>query len=293
MSRNGSGVYATPNTFAALATITASGFNQNFSDLASEITNSLAADGQTSMIGPIKAATGAADTPSYTFSADTNTGFYRADADQIGVAVGGVNVATFTSTGISNFWTTGDAKLTLKTVADVGWIMINDGTIGSASSGATTRAHEDVSDLYTLVWNGISDTYAPVTGGRGANAAADFAANKPMAMPKALGRALIIAGTGATLTARALGQTVGAETHALITAELAAHSHGVNDPGHSHSGQVGGSSGNVSTGGGPSVVEGPTSIGANYTGISIQNAGSGVAHNNMQPSSAWNIMVKL
>ena len=33
-------------------------------------------------------------------------------------------------------FTTGDIKLTLKTTADAGWAMFNDGTIGDASSGA-------------------------------------------------------------------------------------------------------------------------------------------------------------
>jgi hypothetical protein len=34
-------------------------------------------------------------------------------------------------------FSTGDAKITLKTTADPGWLIMNDGTIGSASSGAT------------------------------------------------------------------------------------------------------------------------------------------------------------
>jgi hypothetical protein len=29
------------------------------------------------------------------------------------------------------------------------------------------------------------------------------------------------------------------------------------------------------------------------TGVTIQNAGSGAAHNIMQPTSFWNIMIKL
>jgi hypothetical protein len=55
MARNGSGTYSVPNTFVAGETITASGENQNFSDIGAEITNSVAADGQTSMTGPLKA----------------------------------------------------------------------------------------------------------------------------------------------------------------------------------------------------------------------------------------------
>ena len=58
MSRNGSGVYTKVNTFVSGNPVTAAGHNQNWDDLATEMTNSVAADGQTSMTGPFKASTG-------------------------------------------------------------------------------------------------------------------------------------------------------------------------------------------------------------------------------------------
>jgi len=88
--------------------------------------------------------------------------------------------------------------------------------------------------------------------------------------------------------------------HALTTAELAVHNHGVTDPGHSHSSP--GHSHNTasgfnfwtatSTGGGQSTFasgvnsinqEATTnavavSINSNVTGITVNNAGSGSAH---------------
>lgn len=182
-------------------------------------------------------------------------------------------------------FSTGDAKITLKTTADVGWVMADDGTIGSASSGATTRANADTAALYALIWNGVSNTYAPVSGGRGANAAADFAANKTIALPKVLGRALAVAGAGATLTSRALGETVGAETHTLTAAEQADM-------------PVTGSTTNAAAVFFPSGA----SVGGLAGGATFYNAvldisgtadGGGGAHNNMQPSSFWNFMVKL
>jgi len=93
-------------------------------------------------------------------------------------------------------FTTGDGKFTLKTAADVGWVMANDTSIGSATSGATGRANADTSALYTLIWDNMVDQYAPVATGRGGSAAADFSANKAMFLPKTLGRALAIGGTG-------------------------------------------------------------------------------------------------
>lgn len=57
----------------------------------------------------------------------------------------------------------------------------NGRTIGSAASGATERANADTQALYEFFWNTYSNSLCPVTGGRGASASADFAANKPIA----------------------------------------------------------------------------------------------------------------
>jgi microcystin-dependent protein len=54
-------------------------------------------------------------------------------------------------------------------------------------------------------------------------------------VPDLRGRATIGAGGGAGLTYRPAGQKGGEETHLLSVAELASHTHGVNDPGHAHS----------------------------------------------------------
>lgn len=95
-------------------------------------------------------------------------------------------------------FTTGDVKLTLKTAADTSWVLMNDGTIGDASSGATTRANADTSALFTLLWTNVVDQWAPVSTGRGGSASADFAAHKTIALPKTLGRALAGYGVGTT-----------------------------------------------------------------------------------------------
>lgn len=193
-------------------------------------------------------------------------------------------------------FTTGDAKLTLKVTADATWVMMNDGTIGDATSGATTRANADTVDLFTLLWNNITNTWAPVSAGRGANAAADFAAHKTIALTKQLGRALGISGTGSGLTARAIGENLGEEAHAQTTPEMAAHGHGVNDPGHVHSispsnGRSGGSEG---WGGASAILLSVTySILSAVTGVTIQSTGSGTPANVMQPTAFWNVMIKL
>lgn len=63
-----------------------------------------------------------------------------------------------------------------------GWVRANGRTMGSASSGATERANADTGTLFAYLWNNFSNTVCPVSTGRGANAAADFAANKTITL---------------------------------------------------------------------------------------------------------------
>ena len=177
-------------------------------------------------------------------------------------------------------FSTGDVKLTFKATADSGWVMMNDGTIGSASSAATTRANADCQNLFTLLWSNIADTYCSVSGGRGASALADWNANKTIQLPRTLGRALAVAGAGSGLTSYALGQTTGENTHTLTQAEMPSHSHSVGNQ----------SSATVDTGQWCGIGQGAA---AGTNGGSTGGAGSGSSHNNMQPTSFMNVMIKL
>lgn len=195
-------------------------------------------------------------------------------------------------------WQTGDVKLTMQPTAADGWIICNDGSIGNAASAASTRANDDCEALYSLLWANVSNTYAPVSGGRGASAAGDWAAGKTIGLTRMLGRALAVAGSGASLTARDLGQFVGEETHTLNTAEMPSHNHGVNDPGHAHDSQssISGASGPVVgrpilNNSGAQAGNAPTA--SSGTGISIQSNGGGAAHNNMQPTAFLHAHIKL
>jgi microcystin-dependent protein len=232
-------------------------------------------------------------------------------------------------------FTTGDIKMTYKVTPDSGWVMMNDGSIGDASSGASNRANPDTQDLFTLLWTNISDTWCKLyvassttPSGRGASAAADWAAHRHIAIPKVLGRAIGSAGWGSGLTNLALGAIWGAESVALGVNNMPTHLHTMSS--HTHGpGSLGTDSqgdhthttpqglGSQSPSGVYAFVQDPgqagnyrlisTNTGANGAHIhsvtsgltgaggsgNTGSAGSGDAHSNVQPSSYANVMIKL
>jgi hypothetical protein len=107
-------------------------------------------------------------------------------ADVIGVPV-----------GVENSW--GNAT------PPAGYLICNNNTLGSATSGAT-KAHERYRALYVHLWNAYSDSYVPVSTGRGASGNADFDANKTLTMATMANMSIYGVGTLAT------GQTGGAST---------------------------------------------------------------------------------
>lgn len=175
-------------------------------------------------------------------------------------------------------WTTGDVKFTYKNTADRGWVLFDDGSIGNENSGATNRANQDTKSLYILLWNNVADTWAPVSTGRGATALADFNANKTLTLPRALGRVLGVAGAGAGLTSRALGQYLGVEEHQLTQGELP--SYNISQPTYNNSAGTGAGRLTESSSGSADTVN-------------IAAGGSDEAHQNMPPVSFLNAMCKL
>lgn len=136
-----------------------------------------------------------------------------------------------------------------------GWVRLNGRTIGSASSGATERANADTSDLYTRLYNNFADSILAVSGGRGSSAAADFAANKPIALFDCRGAGLRgvddMGNSAASLfgftpfttgDATTAGSIAGLNSHVLTEAQNAAHTHGTgtyavaSDGAHTHTG---------------------------------------------------------
>ena len=86
-----------------------------------------------------------------------------------------------TTTPTAAIFQTGDFLWLPVAGARTGWVRANARTIGSAASGASERANADVEDLFSYLWTNFTNALCPVTGGRGASAAADWAANKVIA----------------------------------------------------------------------------------------------------------------
>lgn len=121
---------------------------------------------------------------------------------------------------------TGDIEPDMRITPKSGWLHMQGQTIGDSGSGAVLQS-ASYEALFAFFWDNVSDTYAPVSGGRGANAAADWAAGKTIAMIDCRGRSPIGAGLGTGLSNNLdLGETSGEENHTLLEGEIGPHSHG-------------------------------------------------------------------
>lgn len=209
-------------------------------------------------------------------------------------------------------FSTGDGKFSFKTVADPGWVMMDDQAIGNAGSPSGARANADTGPLFTLLYNNVLDANAPLftsasvatTRAAQGSAAAAFAANCALVLPRQLGRAIVGAGTGSGLTARPLGSSFGGDTATLVTANL---------PAYTPSGSVSSSgSGSLNLGYNPSVGSAsgggvvayqrtnpsvddvkPVTISVSSSFTGTAQGGTSTAFSIAQASAAWNVMVKL
>lgn len=103
---------------------------------------------------------------------------------------------------IANTPRTGDVRTSLNAFEPYGWVKMNDGTIGSATSQATARHNKDTFPLFDLLWRTFQgsatlQSYAPmrdVAGNvvsYGASSVADFTtSNRQITLTRNLGRVM-------------------------------------------------------------------------------------------------------
>jgi hypothetical protein len=141
-------VYSKLNTFVAGNTITAAGHNDQWDDLVAEMTNSVAADGQTTITGALKGYAGSVSAPGYSFASDSNCGIYRIGADNIGVACAGAKVLDISATGLGVTGTlTSSSTITATAAAIVAGTTVTAGTLVLTGDGAVgAPAHSFTSD---------------------------------------------------------------------------------------------------------------------------------------------------
>lgn len=300
--------------------------NANLADIGSEITNSLPRDGQAAMTAAFKAFAGTLAAPGIAFGTDTGTGIRRSAGGTMRHVSSGVDIMEISSTGMTMVaGTITDANSYVvvgmptgvilpygATSAPTGWVRANARTIGNASSAATERANADTENLFTFLWTNYSNSVCAVSTGRGASAAADYAANKTIGLPDLRGRGLFGLDDMGNSAASRLGTVVtssttngasgGTETHTLTQAQLpsATLTVTVTDPGHLHSvPNVPQSAQAVASGAGTNVATGSFSsgltTGSAVTGITATAAlgGSNTAHSNMPPAFLTTFIIKL
>lgn len=163
------------------------------------------------------------------------------------------------TTVTTKLWSIGDIKASAASSPQTGWILC-DGTSLPRTGGT-----------YDGLFSVLSTTFGAVDGTH-------------FNVPDLRGRTIIGVGSGSGLTTRALNASGGEETHALSTAELAVHAHGIHYQ-----------YGSTATPNWPNMPvwdEAGRQFDTSPSTTPTENAGSGSGHQNMQPYKALNYFIK-
>ena len=288
MPRNTSGVYTLPiSSYVSGTTIKSADMNSNLSDIATALTQSVATTGVSSMTGPLKLSAGSAAAPSLTLASDVETGWYNSAAGTWTYVTGGTTIMSLSPTGglitdliVTNLTVTGSFSVAANRI--VGEVV--DYTGSAAPSLWLLAFGQAISrTTYSSLFIVVGTTFGAGDGSTTFNVPdyrGRISVGKDDMGGSTAGR-ITVAGCGVNGTT--LGAVGGAQTHTLTTAQLSVHSHGISDPGHAHSYDAALVDNGASGGGTRASVNPSISTSSNTTGITISNAGSGSAHNNVQP----------
>lgn len=282
MPRDANGVYALPTIYKATTgtTILAAQHNGPLEDIQSALTGSLPRDGSAPMTAPLKLSDGDAAAPALRFNSIAGRGLFKT-ADGLGIAVGGMKVAEFTSEGLIG--------LPLGTP-----ILVPDGVLPALCVWADGRniSRSTYAALFTK-WaskfgagDGSTTFGVPDWRGSGFIGRDNFGgtdANRLASVPAVSGDRLTV------------GSVLGGNLHTLLAAELADHTHPVS---------VSGTYGDYYPIGSTYVVSnanpqynlpimtsyGDTTRSFSGAGTAAANTGGG-AHNNVQRSIVCDIAI--
>lgn len=207
---------------------------------------------------------------------------------------------------------TGDFKGTTGSSLQSGWVWAA-GTIGNASSNATNRANADCEELFKFYWNDAAYNYTGSTAtgaalqvynssgvavAKGVSAAADWAANRQIAVfdmqdrvpagrGNMVGNAGRLSGQPGGVNGNTLGAAGGLETHSLTEVQNGPHLHKLWNEGINA-----GQGSNIYVGNDVNGDAPPTPIHANAQ-YNTSTSGDGDPHNNVQPTIICNYIIKL
>jgi microcystin-dependent protein len=306
--RNGSGTYSVPNTAVSGSTISSSDYNENFSDMGTEMTNSLPRDGQAGMSGQFKAAVGTVGAPGMSFLGDLDMGFYRIGADNLGVALAGAKVLDIATTGMTvtgNLTVTGSITGTVAVDSSVppGAIMPYAGT--AAPTGFLLMHGQCVSRVtYADLYSAIGTTYD--NGCSGTEFGIPDLRGRAIAGQDDMGGSSANRLTGLTngVDGDTLGASGGLESFTLATANLPSHTHGagsysvgtgINED---NLAQGWGEQDGMSSGGGINNVmqnadEVDPRLDSGTVAGTSSSTGSGTAMGHIQPTLILNYIIKI
>ena len=274
MPFNGSGTFTIVNTFVPNSTILSAAVNQNFSDIATGLSDCLTRDGQAGMSAALGITSGTVNAPGLKFNSEAGSGLYLAAAGQVGISIASATGFTFTASSTANgggiLGQAGAVILPVGTIHDyagtaapTGWLLCFGQEVSQAS----------YTQLYAVIgtnWGTASTSTAfiiPDLRGRtlyGKDDMGGSAANR-------------ITAAVTSVTGTQLGAVGGSQSHTMIIADLVSHSHTANvtDPTHVHAqtGQTLTGAGSGGSAGGAQFNQANTA--AASTGITVTTVATG------------------
>ena len=154
MPFNGSGTFSIINTFVPNSTILSSAVNQNFSDIATGLSDCLTRDGQAGMTAALKLINGTSGVPSLSATSDTATGLYFPATGVLGLVANALGLKVNSEIYAAQSATIaagGTGYVAGDTITETGGTAIVNAvfTVSTVSAGVVTAVTATVPGIYT------------------------------------------------------------------------------------------------------------------------------------------------